>query len=350
MLLMDQIAEHVRIARIARHFPRAPAQRNRLQESDAELLDLGAGSPHLLALKIDAVTEEVRAGLYDDPFLLGWMTATSCLSDLAAVGAEPLGLVLALTLPQDAEASLGEEVARGVAAACAQAATWVLGGDLGEGPLSACGAAAGLVPRAEVLTRLGARPGDLLYLSGPAGLGNAFALARLAGQPALGYRPRARLAEGRLLRRLARCCIDTSDGLLAAVDTLSRLNNCGAVLELDRAGALHPEARALAARAEVPAWLLAAGPHGEFELCFAVAPEREAGLLREAATAGWQPVPIGAMAPGEGLLLRAAGAERRIDAARLRNLGDGAGRDPQAYLRALRALAAQEMPCSASLL
>lgn len=341
MRLMDEILEHARIGRIAQHFPRSPAQRNGLHEADAELIDPGPLSSHLLALKVDAVVEEVQAGLYDDPFLIGWMTATSCLSDLAAVGAEPLGLLLSLSLPTGAEPRLGDEIARGVAAACAQAGTFVLGGDLSEGPLSTCGAAAGLVPRGEVLTRLGARPGDPLYLSGPAGLGNAFALARLSGAAAPRYRPSARLAEGRVIRRLARCCMDTSDGVLATVDTLARLNRCGAVLDVGPAEVLHPAARAAATGAGLPPWLLVAGPHGEFELCFAVAPEREEELLREAAALRWRPVRAGLLTSGQGVLLRGAGPERSLDTARLRNLAGQAGAEPRAYLLALRELAAE---------
>ena len=335
---MNAIEENVLVGRLAGRLPRSPAQLNGLHEADAELIDLGPWSDRLLVLKVDAVVEEIESGLYDDPWLAGWMAVTSCLSDLAAVGADPLGVLLAVTLPAGASKQTTSRLSQGIAAACAQAGTYLLGGDTSTGArLSICGAAAGLVPRGAALTRLGARPGDRVWLTGPAGLGSAFALARLlgTGAPPPAFRPCARLAEGRLLRRLARCCIDTSDGVLAAVDTLMRLNRCRFVLHDRWPQVLHPAALAAVEAVGVPPWVALAGTHGEFELCFTVAPEREGALLQEAALAGFTPILLGEVTAGEGVFLRGADGDLELDTALIRNLGQQAANDPGAYLDAL---------------
>ena len=131
MRLNDDVAENRRLTRWAELLPRAPGQVGDVHETDAELVPLGDG--RLLALTVDTVAEEIALGLYREPETAGRIAVTAALSDLAAVGADPIGLLLSVTLPaRDAE-SVQESVARGVAEAARDAGTWVLGGDTNEG-------------------------------------------------------------------------------------------------------------------------------------------------------------------------------------------------------------------------
>ncbi len=338
MRLNDDVVENRRLTRWAELLPRAPGQIGDVHETDAELVPLGDG--RLLALTVDTVAEEIALGLYRDPRTAGRIAVTAALSDLAAVGAEPIGLLLSVTLPPaDAEA-VQEAVARGVAEASAAAGTFVLGGDTNEGAALSVGCtAAGTVPGDVRLTRMGARPGDLVYVSGPLGLGAARAAAAMLGEPALQtedeFRPPCRIPQGRALRGVASAAMDTSDGLLATLDQLARLNGVAIRVTRDASEILHPAARAAARAASLPPLALLGVLHGEFELAFTVPADRRGALEGAAARLGWTPLEIGVVGEGAGLF---AGA-RRIDGARVRNLALECRGNPAAHARALREIA-----------
>lgn len=334
MRLMEEIAENRLLSRWAALLPRSPDQLGAVHEADAELIPLPGGP--VLALTVDTVAEEVRLGLYREPFTAGRTAAVAALSDLAAIGADPVGLLLSVTLPRAGRSQIQEEVSLGVSEVCAKARTCVLGGDTSEGEtLSISCIAAGVLPRETVRMRTGMRPGDLLFGTAPFGLGSALAAARWSVSPGLfdeaAYRPEARLAEGRALRGIASCCIDTSDGLVAALDQLTRLN--GHAIRIDRplADLLHPRAEAVRARLGFSALAFLAGQHGEFELVFSVPPDRHGELRRVSGEMGWSPLPIGVVEPGRGVFA----GDRVLDGAKWRNLWEETGGDVEAYVKAL---------------
>jgi thiamine-monophosphate kinase len=255
------------------------------------------------------------------------------------VGAAPLGILLNQTLPPAMNDGELGALQRGLEEAASACALPVLGGDTNFGPrLHMSGCAAGLVD-GRALTRLGASPGDRLFVSGLLGMGGAFALARMTRPrgPAPRFLPRPRLAEGQVIRRHASCCMDTSDGAIATLDELSRLNQVGFRLEpLDRL--LHPMALGAAGTAHLPSWFLLAGPHGEFELLFTVPPSRLDGFRGDAARLGWEPVEIGCVAAEPDVWLSTAGGAARLDTRAVRDAYTRAGGDVTRYTAALLAL------------
>ena len=128
MHVMTEILESAFIERLTRRLPRSPLQLNGLQETDAYLLRVPAVGL-VLALTTDWVVEEIESGLYSDPYLIGWMTVTVNASDLAAVGAEPIGLLLNETLPPDTAPEFIERLQEGIREACSASGLYVLGGD-----------------------------------------------------------------------------------------------------------------------------------------------------------------------------------------------------------------------------
>ncbi len=92
------ILENQTVERLARTFRRSPCQMNRWNESDAEIIRLG-DTGVTLAITTDSIVEEIASGLYEAPYVIGWMAAMVNFSDLAAVGAAPAGLLIAETLP-----------------------------------------------------------------------------------------------------------------------------------------------------------------------------------------------------------------------------------------------------------
>lgn len=337
--MTSPILENAFIERLARHFPRSSIQLNGLQEADAELIRL-PGSDTVLALKTDCLVEEIETGLYADPYLIGWMAVVVNGSDLAAVGARPVGMLLSETLPPDADPGYLERLQQGIRDACGACGFQVFGGDTNFSSHVQLGAfALGTIPAGAQITRLGARPGDRVFVSGPLGLGSVFAFSRLApggreGSPA--YRPLPRLREGQLLRGFAACCMDTSDGGLATLDQLARLNRVGFELDAPWETILDPRALMLARSQSFPHWLMLAGPHGEFELVFTVPPGKQAAFLDHARAHRWEPLALGVVTQREGVVVRRDGRAVMLDTRSVRNLFVEVGGDVQRFIGELR--------------
>ncbi len=334
---LSMILENRRLDRWGELLARSPAQLNGLQEADAELVPLPGGQ-QLLAVTIDTVAEELALGLYRDPETVGWVAAVASLSDLAAVGAEPIGLVVSVTLPREDASAFQEGVGRGLSAACRAANTFVLGGDTNEADApSVTVCAIGTVPRDRVVRRVGARPGDLVYATGPLGAGAACAARAVLGLPDAVYaeslyRPQPRLIEGRFVGRFATCAMDTSDGLVATLDQLARLNHVG--FDLDAAAPmdlLEPGARRVCQTLRLSPLAALAAHHGEFEIVFTVPPAEQARFEKTAAAACLSPLRLGRVAVEPGLRI----GGRTLDGARIRNLSEMAGGDPSRYLSEL---------------
>jgi thiamine-monophosphate kinase len=341
---MDAVRENVAIDLWAKAFSRSAAQVNAPHETDAEIVTLLGDDTLCLAATVDTVAEELASGLYRDPFTAGWVAVMASLSDLAAVGADPLGVLVAVSLPGGMGRPSLMALRNGVESACRHLDTHVLGGDLNEASsVSLTSCALGLVPRQGLLTRLGARPGDAVYITGRAGMGNALGLARAAGVedgrfPEERYRPTARVAAGRALRGVASCAMDTSDGVLATLDQLSRLGGVGFDVDVAAEEAVHPEVLALCRSLETPAWMMLAGPHGEFELIFTVQGSDENDAVEGVAAAGLEPVRLGRVRAERGVsLVTGAGERAELDVASIRNL-PATGRALSEYAAELREL------------
>jgi thiamine-monophosphate kinase len=341
MYVSGEVREHVRMRALVESLPRSSLQQNEVAESDAELVRI-PGTDLLLAITTDAVVEEIDTGLYRDPYLIGWMTVVVSASDLAAVGADPLGILLNQTLPCGIEPEFQDELQRGIGEACSAFGIFPLGGDVNESNrLHMASTAAGTVPDGEAMLRSGARPGDHLFITGPAGAGNAFAFEVLSDDrevPRLVYRPRARLREGLLLRRFASACMDTSDGLIATLDELMRRSGFGLQLEPNSVDLLQPQARALAREAGIPAFVFLAGPHGEFELVFSIPPERLSEFRAEAIAAGLSISRLGVARQRPGLQLSEREGGAWLDTAGVRNLAYERPRDLDEFVTRLVAL------------
>lgn len=334
-----ELIENLQLQKIRNGFRRAPAQINQFLESDAELLRLPDGS--IMAATTDCIAEEIATGLYHDPAHIGWMTVVVNLSDLAAVGAAPLGILLSESLPAGFPDEKLRAVQKGIAEACAAAGTYVLGGDTNQsGAWQMGGTAFGLIPAAgPVISRKGAQAGDILYCSGPMGLGSAYAFEMLLGEggrSAIDYRPAPRLAEGQLVRQFGSTCIDTSDGFLHALCNLLEVNETGFQIEIPLTSLAHPEVIRIHNGRHIPAWIFLAGPHGEFELVFTIPPQNEQHFIQEAETTGWKPIRIGICTADSGCTLgKKDGGYAPFYPCRIANAYTEANGDPKAFFTQL---------------
>jgi thiamine-monophosphate kinase len=261
---------------IARYFTSGVVQRTDVVlgiGDDCALLEVPAGRQ--LAVSIDTLVERTHFRPQADPQALGHKALAVNLSDLAAMGAEPAWATLALTLPRADEAWLAA-FAGGFLALAAHHGVQLVGGDTTRGPLSITVQVHGFVEPGRAIRRDGARPGDLVYVTGT--LGDA-GLALLAQQGlfvepgtleflrARLDRPTPRLAEGRALVGLASAAVDVSDGLAADLGHVCERSRVGATLHLDRLPC-SPAVRAYVA--ETGDWSVPLSSGDDYELCFTV--------------------------------------------------------------------------------
>jgi thiamine-monophosphate kinase len=197
---------------------------------------------------------------------LGYKATAVNLSDLAAMGAEPEALLVALALPADADVEAVAELYEGLN----EPAVPVVGGDTTRSDTFALTVTA--VGRSDrVPGRAGARPGDVLVVTGPLG-GSAAGLHALreglAGFDELvtrHRRPPLRLAEGRRLATVAHALVDISDGLAGDAARIAERSRCRIVLD----PASVPRAPRIEEVADLPFWTLGE----DYELLAALAPE-----------------------------------------------------------------------------
>ena len=166
------------------------------------------------------------------PELFGHLLATINLSDLAAVGAEPLGMLISLELPGETDVCDFLRILDGIDRCCEEVGTNVRGGNLRDARRRAATGVALGVCDTPPMTRSGALPGDLVIVFGSMGLAWARVLSerqgvrltadQLARTEATLTWPKAQVRLGKLLRKsgLVHACTDASDGLMAAVAVL----------------------------------------------------------------------------------------------------------------------------------
>lgn len=298
---------------IARYFKRPDLHKRYAQlqlgvGDDCALLAPPAGQS--LAISTDTLVSGVHFFADVAPRKLGHKALAVNLSDLAAMGAAPLGFTLALTLPQVDAAWLGE-FAAGLHALADAHACPLVGGDTTRGPLAISITVLGSLPVEQALRRSGAQVGDDIYISATAsdGLGQARAgLALRQGQlqlpaDAAAYAlarlecPSPRLALGQAVRGLASACLDVSDGLLGDLQHILQASGVGARVEAPALLAMAASRPVLPALS--PAQQLDFLCHGgdDYELLFTAAPAQAGAIAQAAQQAGCLALRIGRILP-----------------------------------------------------
>ena len=277
---------------------------------DAACLPCPAGEE--LILTADAMVEGVHFLADDPPSTVARKILRVNLSDLAAMGAEPVGYLLTTAWPDRIDDAWIADFVAGLAEDQKSFACHLLGGDTvsTSGPLTLSLTAVGKVPRGGALRRSGAAEGDCLFVSGTIG-DAAMGLKALRGeltalaQPdraalAERYRlPQPRLALGTALRGLASAAIDISDGLAQDLGHLAAVSGLGAEIRMSQVPISDPCLAALSALGLDLAAVLGGGD--DYELLFTVPTARRGDLTRATARLGVRVAEIGRMTKAGGI-------------------------------------------------
>ena len=309
---------------IAKYFTR-PARRAVLGVGDdCALITSRAGFE--MAISTDMLVEGTHFLPGTDPARLGHKALAVNLSDLAAMGAQPLYATLALALPSVDEAWLAE-FARGFFALADAHGIELIGGDTTRGPLNLCVTVMGEVPAGAAIRRSGACAGDDIWVSGSLGdaaLGLAYLTGELNGEfrgvatlpPAAAAHavarleaPEPRVALGLALRGVATAMLDVSDGLAGDLAHLARASGLAARIDAESL----PLSLASPLRAmPLTERLLYVSGGDDYELCFTAAPARRDAVCAAGRSASVLVTKIGSMttpkpAPGAVLIVDADG-------------------------------------------
>lgn len=237
-----------------------------------------------LVVTTDTLVSGVHFFADINPRALGHRAVAVNLSDIAAMGAEPAWLSIAVTLPEIDETWV-KAFTDGIFEICEYYNVQVVGGDTTQGPLAITISAKGLIPKGKALTRSGAKPGDWIYVTGTLGdAGVAVDAIKNNHTLPLKYQafihnrldyPTPRVAIAQALREVASAAIDISDGLLADLGHVLEASAVGAVVHVEQL----PLSDALMNSVDESRYLeFALGAGDDYELLFTV-PEDKRGAL-----------------------------------------------------------------------
>ena len=281
-----------------------------VENDDCALIE--AGERYLVATT-DMLHRQTDFPEIMNPWQMGWMAVAVNLSDIAAMGAEPAGLLMAVGLPPEADLYFIDELFSGFRDCAAYYGTRILGGDTeSHQELTVTGTALGWVEKDLVLRRRGARPGDLLCTTGSLGGagGGLYAWREERLDSPLIQKllePEPRLAEGRALAKsgAVTAMMDSSDGLALSLSDLSAASRVGFVVYEERLP-LAEGLEEMVGRDRAVEMALGAG--GDFELVYTVGREK-----LEAARQACQLTVIGEVVK-EGIWRERDGERMRLEA------------------------------------
>jgi len=204
---------------------------------DCAAIDIGE---KYLLITTDMISQRTHIPKQMTPFQMGWFVVAINLSDIAAKGGVPIGLVLSFGLPKDTSEKFLKQLAEGANKCAIDFDTHIIGGDMKEtSEITLCGTAFGTVKKKEFMSRKGIKADDILAVTGnlgKAGLGY-FSIKLESHKNALSkhlFEPIPRLKEGIELaqQKCITSCMDISDGLSSSLYQLQKLNNVGFEVDL----------------------------------------------------------------------------------------------------------------------
>lgn len=265
-----------------------PAQDNIIVgagEDDCAVLDIGGDD--FLLLTTDMLHRKTDFPQQMSGWQIGWMSVAVNLSDIASKGAKPLGILMAMGLPPDTELDFLQDIVKGMNDCARKFNTHILGGDTdSHDEITMTGTALGSIKKKLLVRRSGAKPGDLVCVTGNLGTAGAAIMSLDKGIPVESkimkalFEPAPRINEGIAL--VGTCAVssmmDISDGLALSLHDIGKASCVGFKIYEDRLPVI-PEVADILEGDELLQAVVYTG--GDFELLFTVPPDR-IGIVKSA--------------------------------------------------------------------
>ncbi len=286
---------------------------------DCALLELPDGFQ--LATSVDTLVADVHFPAQAPAYDIGTRALCIALSDLAAMGAEPIAFTLAITLPCLDECWL-DGFSRGLFSVADEHRCPLVGGDTTKGPLTISLQVFGKVKRRCALLRSGAQVGDGVYVSGSLGDGAAALHLVIKDKPSSlsdecqaylyqrYYRPTPQFKLAKILSELASSAIDISDGFLSDLEHVCKTSNKGSKVDqnlLPKA----PQLDKILSAERIYKWMLNGGD--DYQLCFTVPQVNQNTLSELAASEGIRVTCVGEIVTGAGVQVFAGSQALNIE-------------------------------------
>ena len=297
---------------------------DRIVKSDAEVgigddcaaIDIG---DRFLLVTTDMMATKTHIPKGMTPYDIGWSIVAVNLSDIAAMGGRPLAVVTAIGITRGHPIDYLEQIVDGMNDCAQRFGTSIVGGDTKEHEsLTLCGTAIGEVKRDKILLRRGARPGELVVVSGELGRAGAgfYSIKRglgLAEAEAALKRPSPRLREAAALADagFVTSCMDISDGLSSSIFELSK--NSGLTYEIDYSRIPKASEVDMAFQDSERQKSLVLNFGDDYELLFTIKREAEPDLARLSSEAGCPFTVIGKVTSGEENILIDDGKREKLE-------------------------------------
>lgn len=256
-----------------------------------------------LVISCDTLVADVHFLSSWDAYDIAWKAVMVNVSDMAAMGADPCWLMLALTL-LEADSKWLKRFSQGIRDALDQYNIALIGGDTTRGPLAISLTIHGLVPDKTAVKRGGARPGDIVYVTGH--LGGAAQAVALLNETNVNselmqklLHPKPRVDFNPYLREFASAAIDISDGLSSDLNHICTASGVGACLNIKQIP-IHP----VVAQSRQDAAEFALHGGDDYELCFTVSPQNEGRMLSQLAQANMNVYAVGVIEQTPGLRVK----------------------------------------------
>ena len=291
---------------IAKYFAKPATKADLGVGDDCALLRQTSGMQ--MAISTDMLVSGTHFFPDTDPKQLGHKSLAVNLSDLAAMGAQPIACTLAVSMPASDETFIAP-FAEGLLALANQHGCELIGGDTTRGPLNICITVFGQIPTGQALRRDAAKPGDEIWVSGT--LGDArLALAHMRQELQLEetqfqrvlprmLKPTPRVELGIALRGIAHAALDLSDGLLGDLTHILGASHVGASINTDWI----PMSKVLAMQETSWRYQCTLGGGDDYELCFTAPPEKHDQVIESGKRAGVTVTHIGNIEEETGLKL-----------------------------------------------
>ncbi len=284
---------------------------------DCAVISLGKGE--CLLVSTDTVLEGTHIPREMTPEQMGIYAVNVVLSDIAAMGGEPMGLVFSMAFPPHLEDDFIREVSVGMESAANEHETCIIGGDTKEASgIALTGTAIGRIKEENLLLRSRAKTRDLIGLTGEVGSAAAafHCLVKGAACPSRfikkAFEPKARLKEGRVLSKYANACIDVSDGLAWSIHEITSRSGVGATIYEEQLptdkGLLEVVKLTGVSKREIALY-----KGGDYELLYTFPREKKEVLLNELKELGSKPSVIGEITKKDNYLVDENGKKIELE-------------------------------------